>query len=167
MRRLIIRKFKKSDITKTYISWLNDKSIMKFSENRHFRFTKKKCLLFYEKNKKNKNFFFIIKKNNKLKIPIGTIIGNVDHKNKVCDLGILISETGKGYGLEAWKFTLNYIFTKKIRKITAGCMRTNYAMLKIFQRSNMSYEYRKKEHFLNDNKKVDLIGYCIFKKKYN
>ena len=80
---LIIRKFKKSDINKTYISWLNDKSLMKFSENRHFRFTKKKCLLLYEENKKNKNFFFLIQKNNKFKTQIGTMIGKVDNINKV------------------------------------------------------------------------------------
>ena len=140
---------------------------MKFSENRHFRFTKKKCLLFYEENKKNKNFFFLIQKNNKFKTQIGTMMGKVDNINKVCDLGILISEKGKGYGLEAWKFALNYIFSKKIRKITAGSMSTNFAMLKIFQRSNMLYEYRKKEQFLNNNKKIDLIGYSIFKKDYN
>jgi hypothetical protein len=31
----------------------------------------------------------------------------------------------------------------------------------------MLYEYRKKEQFLNNNKKIDLIGYSIFKKDYS
>lgn len=164
MKRLIIRKFRESDINKTYISWLNDKNLMKFSENRYFHFTKKKCISFYWQNKKNKNFFFLIKKNDKYKSSIGTMLGRLDSKNKVCDLGILISEGGKGYGLEAWKFAINYIFSKKIRKITAATMSINLPMIKIFKKAKMSYEYKKKKHFLYNKKKIDLVGYSIFRK---
>ena len=111
MKKVIIRNFRKSDITDQYISWLNNKNLMKYSENRYHKFTKKKCLSFFYKLKQKKHFFFLIKKNNKLKKPIGTIIGRLDKRNSVCDLGILISETGKGYGIDAGNVAISLIFS--------------------------------------------------------
>ena len=94
------------------------------------------------------------------------MLGRVDNNNKVCDLGILISEKGKGYGYLSWKFAIKYIFLKKIRKITAGTMSINLKMLKIFKKSKMKFEYKKKKNFLYNNKEIDLNGYFIFKKNY-
>ena len=54
------------------------------------------------------------------------------------------------------------IFTNpNIKKITAGAMENNLAMIKIFKNSGMKFELRKKKTFIQ-KKYIDMIGYCIF-----
>ena len=57
------------------------------------------------------------------------------------DIGILINSKkyfGKGYGLESWINTVNFLSDKvKIRKIIGGCEKNNFSMLKLFNASEM------------------------------
>ena len=55
---LKIRNFRLTDIDDEYISWLNDKKLMKFSRHKKKIFTKEKAKTFYKEIKKKKNFFF-------------------------------------------------------------------------------------------------------------
>lgn len=165
--KISITDFKKKNIDKKYINALNDKKLMQYSENRFKLFNRTSCLNFYTMMKKNNNYFFSILKNdleNSSRIPIGTLIAHVDHNNKNCDLGILVWEKGKGFGNIAWQLAIKKIFTNSnIKKITAGAMENNLAMIKIFKNSGMKFELRKKKNFLYKKKYIDMIGYCIFK----
>ena len=53
----MIRNFKSSDINNDYVSWLNDKNITKFS-NQRFMKHQKTCKDFYNSIKKEMMFFF-------------------------------------------------------------------------------------------------------------
>jgi RimJ/RimL family protein N-acetyltransferase len=58
----------------------------------------------------------------------------------------------KGYGIIAWQLAINKIFTNpKIKKITAGSMINNSAMVKIFKSSKMKFELRKKTFSLKES----------------
>ena len=74
----------------------------------------------------------------------------------------MIGEKRSGYGSLAWKEMMKYLIKKKIRKITAATMEINKPMIKIFQKSMMTFEYRKEKHFIFDGHPVDMIGYCFF-----
>ena len=141
---------------------------MQYSENRFKSFDRTSCLNFYKMMKKNKNYFFLILKNDLEKetlTSIGTMTAHVDYYNKSCDLGILVWEKGNSYGNQAWQIAIKKIFhNSNIRKITAGTMENNLAMIKIFKNSGMKFELRKKKNFLYKKKYVDMIGYYIFKK---
>ena len=96
---------------------------------------------------------------------VGTISAIPDYKNLTCDIGILIGYPGNGFGKVAWKKMIGFLFKKKFRKISGGCMSNNTAMIKIFKSSGMKFEYKKsKQYLFKKNKAVDFIGYCIFKK---
>ena len=140
---------------------------MQYSENRFKFFNRTSCLNFYTMMKKKNNYFFLILKNdqeNAIRTPIGTMTAHVDHYNKNCDLGILVWEKGKGFGNIAWQLAIKKIFTNpNIKKITAGAMENNLAMIKIFKNSGMKFELRKKKNFLYKKKYIDMIGYYIFK----
>ena len=51
-KNLLIKPFTKTNITKKYISWLNNKEVTKFSEQRHYFHTKQSCLEFYNNLRK-------------------------------------------------------------------------------------------------------------------
>ena len=45
---LLIANFKLSDINKNYIQWLNDKKLLKYSNNKFINYNKKKCVTYFK-----------------------------------------------------------------------------------------------------------------------
>ena len=152
-------KFKKNFITKTMIDWLNDKSLMRYSEQRFFKHSKVSCIKFYLDNLRNKNIYYAIFDENR---HVGNVRAVIDKFNSVADIGILIGYQDKGYGNIAWKKMMNILEKRGVRKITGGTMIANKAMIRIFKNNRMKFEYKKIKHFKLQKKFVDLVGYCYF-----
>ena len=151
--------FKKNFITKTMIDWLNDKNLMRYSEQRFFKHTKDSCIKFYLDNLRNKNLYYAIFDENR---HIGNVRAVIDKFNSVADIGILIAYQDNGYGNIAWKKMMNILVKRGVRKITGGAMIVNKAMIKIFTNNRMKLEYRKIKHFKFQSSYIDLVGYCYF-----
>ena len=154
-------KFSKRFISTKYISWLNNKKLMKFSDQRLKKHTFKSCKLYFQNTRKNKDLFFAVLEKITKK-HVGNIYVKVDKINNTGDVRILIGETGKGYGFDAWNSAIKICKKLNIRKITGGTIATNKAMVKIFKKSKMKFEYRKIKYYKRGNKFYDLIGYCLF-----
>jgi RimJ/RimL family protein N-acetyltransferase len=152
-------KFKKKFITKTMIGWLNDKNLMRYSEQRYLKHTKVSCIKFYLDNLRNKNLYYAILDENR---HVGNIRAVIDKFNSVADIGILIAYQDHGYGNIAWKKIMNILVKKGVRKITGGAMKANKAMIKIFLNNGMKLEYRKIKHFKLQCSYTDLVGYYYF-----
>ena len=160
--KILLLKFEERFITSEYIGWLNNKSLMQFSEQRHNNHTKKTCKNYYRSFSNSDNLLYAIlnAKNNE---HVGNINAYIDSSNKVADMGIIIGKTGCGYGYLAWKEMIRILFFKKrMRKITAGAMVINKPMINIFKKSGMKYEYTKTKHFIYNNQFIDLVGYSLF-----
>ena len=152
-------KFKKRFITKTMIGWLNDKNLMRYSEQRYFKHTKVSCIKFYLDNLRNKNLYYAIFDENR---HVGNVRAVIDKFNSVADIGILIAYQDNGYGNIAWKKMMNILEKRGVRKITGGTMIANKAMIRIFKNNKMKIEYKKTKHFKLQKKFVDLVSYCYF-----
>jgi len=152
-------KFKKNFITKTMIGWLNDKNLMRYSEQRFFKHTKASCIKFYYDNLCNDNLYYAIFDENK---HIGNIKAVIDKFNSVAGISILIAYKNQGYGNAAWKKIMDILVKRGVRKITAGTMITNKAMIRIFKNNRMKLEYKQIKHFKLQRKYVDLVRYYFF-----
>lgn len=161
---ILINIFSKEDINDKYISWLNDKEVVKYSGQRLIKHTHKTCLEYFLKMKEDNNKFLkIIYLNN------NEFIGTMSYMfNYNCvDVGILIGNKnfwGKKIGLEAWNISIKYLLSlNHIDKITAGCMSTNLAMKNIFIKTKMNFSHSKK--ILNNKSKLleKFIYYEIIK----
>ena len=161
---LSLRNFRVTDINNVYLDWLNNKKLMRYSRHSKTLYDRKKALNFFKKMKEENNFFFLVylKHTNKKK-KIGTLIGYTNKKNKSCNLGILISEQGKGYGKKAYKLAINYIFKNGYKTIIGGSLLSNIAMIKIFKNSGMKYIKEKKIYYQNLKKKRKIVIYKIIK----
>ena len=152
-------KFKEIFITKTMIDWLNNKNLMRYSEQRFFKHSKVSCIKFYLDNLRNKNLYYAIFDENR---HVGNVRAVIDKFNSVADIGILIAYQNKGYGNIAWKKMMNILEKRGVRKITGGTMIANKAMIRIFKNNRMKLEYKKIKHFKLQKKFIDLVGYCYF-----
>jgi len=168
--RLRISQFQRKDITKEYISWLNDKELMKFSEQRHYYHNLETCEAYLKSFVESNNLFLAINKSNGKLIGSATIYYNMH--NNIVDMGIMIGDKtvrGEGFGSEAWKAIADWVIqAMKPRKLTAGCMILNTPMIKLMKSIGMKSDGVKKEHYLINGKPVDIIYMAKFlNSRYN
>lgn len=141
--------------------WLNDKKHMRYSEQR-FRIHSAESVLNDWRNRFT-TFLAILDDGDEI---LGTISATPDYHNKTIDLGVLIGPEFKKRGLAtgAWRLAMWLYSGAYVKKIEAGCMANNKAMIKIFKRSGMKYEGRRIKHFqFSKTKRVDVVYYGKFK----
>ena len=161
-RNLKLSNFDSNYITKKYVNWLNDKEVVRYSEQRHKHHSMDNCKEYLEKIENSDNYLIAIEiKNDKEWIHIGNIGATYDKNNRSCDLSIMIgnkSQWGNGYGKLAWCVAAcKVIEMLGVRIITAGTMSTNIRMLNLFKVCNMKIEAILKKRFIFEGSEVDLV----------
>lgn len=162
---LIICPFDTYHLTQNYVDWLNDKEVVRFSEQRHKTHTLESCLAYWQSLKNSPSLFWAIE--TKAKVHIGNITAHFDIANGSADIGILIGNKscwGKGYGQEAFSTVCEFLLEHaSIRKVTAGTMAWNVGMRKVMAKSGMIEDGIRKRHFLLCEEEVDLIFSAKYK----
>jgi RimJ/RimL family protein N-acetyltransferase len=149
-KRLILVPYNADMVTQQHVDWLNDRAVVKYSEQRHVEHTTDTQVDYLRWLNRTNALAWLIRIKD---ADIGTIFANVDMPNQVADLGILIGHRPawkRGYGFEAWSVTMEHLFSIGIRKVEAGCMADNAGMRAIMLKSSMSMEGCRFNHFLRD-----------------
>ena len=159
--------FSETYLTQRYLSWLNDPEVVRYSEQRHRVHTLESCCEYMKSFVDTPNYFWaLVTKNNELG-HIGNMNAYVDLNNSVADLGILIGERKawrKGYGSEAWIAVCRYLLQEaNIRKVTAGTLSVNRAMLGVIRRAGMVEDGRRNRHCLFEGSEIDVIYAAVYR----
>jgi RimJ/RimL family protein N-acetyltransferase len=152
------------DNINTIVGWLNDKELMRYSENRHKQHTAATQIEYIMSFLYNPGD--ILREIHLDDVLIGTITAIVDRNNRVANVGILIGKGfgGNEHGYEAWAMLCNSLFEHQgMRRIEAGCMALNMPMIKIMRRYGMKEEGRRMSHFMVDGAYSDLVLYGRFR----
>src|ERR1700752_2403597 len=145
--RLILRPLLKAP--QRQVAWLRDPDVTKFSEQRHKEHTVSSQLRFITGHRGPLWGIHLATSD----VHIGNIGAEHDVPNSIADIGILIGEKaywGHGYGLEAWKAVCDFMLDKNqgaVRKLEAGCMKSNEAMLRIIRKTRFVQEGERVSHF--------------------
>ena len=167
-KNLFLKSFTTKDITDDYVAWLNNKYITKYSNQKFLKHSKKTCQEYLKSFANSSNLFFSI--NRKIdKKKIGTMTAYISKFHNTADIGILIGDKdvwGKGFGYEAWYIFCEYLFNdKKIRKITAGTVKSNRGMINVIKKYKMSLDGIRKRQLIFNGKFEDEIKFCKFSNK--
>lgn len=156
---LTMRPLKKATPRQT--AWLRDPEVVRYSEQRHHTHTLSSQLRYIEQFGGKSHLWGIYR------IKDGEHIGNIsalhDEPNDVSDVGIMIGETAcwhSGYGREAWNAVCNWLLDPNlgaVRKLEAGCMGSNLAMIKIIRKSGFIDEGIRANHFMVDGGPVSML----------
>jgi [ribosomal protein S5]-alanine N-acetyltransferase len=169
-RRLTLTAFADEHLTKRYVGWLNDPEVVRYSEQRHRRHTAESCREFIGSFATGPSHLWAIIEKERSLGHIGNINSVVDAPNRTADVAILIGEKqawGDGLGAEAWMAVVDYLLGPGgMRKVTAGAMAENKAMLKIMNKAGMAEEGRRNGQFLLDGRAVDAILTARFTKDH-
>ena len=119
--RLLMRPFKAADITESYLSWLKDPVVTRFSNQRFRQHTMKSCTAYQRSfNESDNSFLLLIHREDA--IPIGTLTIYRAHQHGTADIGLMLGNKAywrKGLGLEAWTSALEAVLKEKgLRKVT-------------------------------------------------
>jgi len=159
--------FSPRHITDRYVGWLNDPAIVRFSELRHRRHTRRSCRRYLDSMRDGGHGFWAIVADLPPVRHIGNVAAYVDRPNRLAEVSILIGERaawGRGLGSTAWSLVVDWLLgAGGMRKVVAGTMTTNKAMLRVMERSGMAIEARLARQFLLDGEEVDVVSAARFR----
>jgi RimJ/RimL family protein N-acetyltransferase len=157
--RLMLRPLTKP--TSRQLAWLRDPAVVQYSQQRHRTHTLS-TQLHYVNSFVGRSHLWAIHH-----VGSGEHIGNLsamnDEPNNVSDVGIMIGESkywNHGYGREAWRRACEWLLDPQcggVRKLQAGCARTNTAMLKIIRDSGFKQEGELLNQFMLDGGVVSAL----------
>ena len=162
-RRLRVVAFAERHLTEMYLGWLNDTARTRYSEQRHRTHTMESSRAYLASFRDSPNYFWAIEQNELGHI--GNINAYVDEASAVADIGIIVGPegAGHGYGLEAWKGVCHFLLQQAgMRKVSAGTLANNVAMLRLAERSGMSPDGVRKAHALWEGEAVDIVHFALF-----
>jgi RimJ/RimL family protein N-acetyltransferase len=164
--RCVLETLSEQHLTERYVSWLNDPETVRFSRQRSRRHDTTSCRAYIQSFDGTPNYAAAIVARDPAIGHIGNINAYVDEGNGTADVGILIGERavwGKGYGVEAWiAFCRFLLHGRKLRKVTAGTMALNEAMLGVMRRSGMRDDGRRVRQMLHEGREVDVVYAAFF-----
>lgn len=167
---LKLYRFSEDFISDQYVSWLNNKELMRYSRQRRTAHTKESCLAYLKAFDGSPNHFFAVVDTIDNR-HVGNISVYIDVYTNIADIAIVMGErqaNGKGYGKQAWGLTMAYLFESlNIRKITAGTMACNIGMIKVAQHWGMQQEAQLRQQDIYEGSPVDVVKFGILKAEWD
>ena len=161
-----LRIFTEENITDTYLSWLNDPIVVKFSNQRFYQHTRQTSLDYLQTFTNSENILLAIYLKSDEKY-VGTMSVYFTLLHEVADIGIMIGDKscwGNGIGGDAWSIILALLLdTVKIRKVTGGTLRCNKGMVKIMVNSGMKPDGVRIGQELIDGQAQDIMHFAKFR----
>lgn len=164
--RLCLRPFTSAHITPAYLAWLNDRDLMRFSDQRFRNHTVESCARYLAGFAQSASLFLAVELRGDERC-IGTMTAHVDLNHERADLGILIGDPdarGRGYGREAWVALMRYLFeVRRLRKLTAGMIAENVPMVRLAECAGMQPDGVRRRQNLIEGRAVDVVHYAAFR----
>ncbi|MDJ0978401.1 MAG: GNAT family N-acetyltransferase [Erythrobacter sp.] len=163
--KVTLRRFEREDITEAYIAWLNDPEVTRYSNQRFRTHTRASCEAYLASFAGSHNLFLSVR-DAASGVAIGTMTAYANPHHGTCDVGIMIGARevwGGGYGSEAWNLLTDWLVSDgDVRKLTAGCLAVNAAMIRLMERSGMTCEAVRVGQELLDGAPCDIVHYARF-----
>lgn len=166
-KKLYLRLLTKNDINQRYLSWLNDKEVVRFMRHRAFPTSLKALEDFVASRRWSGDLTLAIidKKTNK---HIGNIgLTSIDWVNRKAELGMLLGDKAfwnKGYMTEAFRLIAEHAFeTMNMHKLYAGTEKDNFAAVALFKKMGWQVEGELRGETYRDGRYINVLRFGIFK----
>jgi RimJ/RimL family protein N-acetyltransferase len=158
-----IELFFESDLSYEYLVWLNNSNYMQYSDQQLEVHTLDTSRDYLKSFTDSPNLF--LKVLNSSGVMVGTLTVYIDVNHKVHHCGILVDPNAakRGFGRKAWMALTHHICPNLgARKVVAGTLESNIAMIKLFEISEMNFEARLCDEKQYGGKLYDVLIYSRF-----
>ena len=163
--KVTLRRFTTADITDAYLGWLGDEVVTRYSNQRFRTHTRESCEAYRDSFSGSPNLFLSMQCAADDRA-IGTMTAYANPHHDTCDVGIMVGARdywGGGYGQAAWNLLTGWLLTEGgVRKLTAGCLAANGAMVTLMERSGMTREAVRKGQEILNGEPADIVHYARF-----
>ena len=166
-RSVVLRPFTAEDIDDTYLGWLCDPEVTRFSNQRFVRHSRLSCQRYLAGFVGSPNLFVSVR----LSEPdgerrVGTLTAYRNPHHGTADIGILIGERsawGQGVGLDAFRTLADWLAGDPgLHKLTAGTLACNHGMIRVAQRAGFTLEAVRKAQERVEGQLVDMHHFARF-----
>lgn len=169
--KLLLRPLEEKDINEKYLSWLNDREVIKYLDVRVFPAVLEDLHAFYRRIRDSKTDILLAIVDKASNEHIGNIkLGNIDWIHRYAEMAILLGDKrywGKGHGLEASQLILEYAFDRlNLNKVILCVYASHKTAIKIYQKLGFQIEGRLKKIFNLDGKYVDNLWMGILRSEF-
>ena len=156
-----LRSFAPENLTESYVGWLRDPKLMRFSNQRFRTHNIDSCRAYLTSFAGTDNLFMAIFHESTF---IGTMTAYRSAVHGTADIGLLISAgvQGKGLGKDAWATLMAHLLATGTRKVTGGTLRCNLAMVRIMQGCGMQADGVRAGQELVDGVAHDMLHFAKF-----
>lgn len=159
-RQVVLQTFTESDITPAYIGWLNDRELMRFSNQRFRDHSAESCRAYVAGFAGSPNLFLSIRHEGEL---VGTMSCYRSPQHGTADIGLLIGAgQGRGFGRDAWATLMDYLLAQGTRKVTGGTLRCNTPMVRIMEACGMQPDGVRQGQELVEGQPQDILYFARF-----
>ncbi len=168
-KNIMLREYKEEDIEKIQ-KWVTDRDVTRYLSS-HFDFSQslKKTEEFVE-NAMDSDFTGFVIADKKTGEYIGQIDFNIDRKNRVGTLGIVIGikkKQNQGIGTEAMELFINFGFNElNLNRIELDVMSYNKKAIRVYEKLGFKKEGCKRKKFYRDGKYHDIYIYGLLKEEW-
>ena len=162
--KVALRPFTADDITPTYLGWLADKRVTRFSNQRFGTHDAASAAEYLASFDGTPNLFLALCDARDGNV-VGTMTAYRQPQHGLADMGIMIGNPahwGGGYGLAAWTLLGEWLFDNGTRKLTGGTLAGNRGMVRIFERFGMHLEATRTDHEIVEGAPMDILLYARF-----
>lgn len=163
--RVMVRPFTTADISASYVSWLKDPEVVRYSGQRFRVHTLDTCRAYLSSFEGSANHFLAIC-DRQTDVMLGTLTVYRSLPHSTADIGIMVGARkawGQGIGGEAFCLVIAALKASGvIRKITAGTLAANHGMVRIMEKAGMQHEATRRAQELLDGMPVDVVYHAMF-----
>lgn len=161
--KITLKLIRESDITNSYVKWMNDYEVVKYTEQKYKKHTIADIKKFVKKKINSPiDFLYGIFILNKKKIHIGNLkIGPINKIHQTAEISYFIGEKKYwkiGIGSHVVKKAIEISKKKyKLKKLIAGCYSANKGSIGVLKKNKFKKEALLKSHIFFENKRIDQI----------
>ncbi len=159
--QVLLRPLCLEDVTDTYINWMNDYDVVKYTESRFKLHVKESLKNFVENCNSSCNYTFaIIYK--ETSAHIGNIkLGNINWYHRCGDIGLIIGKPefyGRGIATEAISLACEYGFRNLgLHRITSGAYASNIGSIRAFEKNGFQQYGKPSQAYYFEGKYIDAV----------
>ena len=156
-----IRSITEEHLTKTYVGWLNDPEVIKYSRQRQVIHTIDTVQEYYEIRKNSAGWLLAIEAIEDTPVHIGNINISVNSEDNYIGLSILVGNKkywGTGHAYQAWQLALDTSLDELgFRLAIAGAMEINKPMIRLMEKSGMDIDGILPRRFIWNGREVGMV----------
>ena len=169
MEKVELKELEENDVTQSYVDWMNDLEVTRYTEQRFVLHTLDGVKSFVrEKRLSENNYLFGIYLD---KVHAGNIkLGPINYIHKIADISYFIGEKkfwGSGLTTKAIGMVIKIAFERfNLEKVCAGSYDLNIASQRALLKNGFQQEGIRKKHVLFEGKRIDSINFGLTKDKW-